>query len=563
MLGPAASVAALRSPQDVVHQLRSKMQVLGVVILVTFAVISVVILHRFFARKTFEHIRGPSSTSWLFGNILEFNRQDQAGDLDFKWCREFGSTWRLNGILGESILMTADPEALRHIFHKSGYSYRKTANDTEVFRIFSGPSIIWASGHVHQRHRKVISPAFSAPQLHTFIPLFQRNIRKVTKIWRNELASRPEGRMVDCVHVWLTKVTLDIIGEAAFDYSFGAMSNAGSRLLDVYTNMFLETSLHPPKLDLLIKASWEYFPVHVLRLVDYLPLKDVMRINQVRKAFHGEAQKLLKDKTKRLMAGEEGKKDIMSVLVRANASEDARARLSNAEMIAQMGTITIAGHDTTATTLTWLLYELSKNPDYQIKMREEIRMIRSSVTARGDTNFSAEDLDAMKYCMAALKETLRYHAIVLGLPRVAEKDDVIPLQYPVVSKSGELIREIPIRAGQQILTSFCAYNRLPRVWGDNADVWDPTRFLDHDVKRETSVGMFSNLMTFSAGVRGCIGWRFSVMESQALIAEILENFEFSPPPNPPEILRLPSSVMAPAVRGEKGIQMPLQISIVE
>ncbi|OCH87517.1 cytochrome P450 [Obba rivulosa] len=541
------------------------MQVLGVAIFVAFGVISVVILRRFFARKTFEHIRGPSSASWLFGNMLEFNRQDQAGDLDFKWCREFGSTWRLNGILGESVLMTADPKALQHIFHKSGYSYRKTADNTELNRTLFGPGIIWASGHVHQRHRKVMNPAFSAPQLRTFIPLFQRNIRKMTEMWKNELSARPEGHIINCVHAWFTKATLDIIGEAAFDYSFGALSKTGSRLLDVYTNMFLETSLHPPKLDLLIKASWEYLPLSVLRLVDYLPLKDIVKVNQVRKAFRTEAQKLLKDKTERLVAGKEGKKDVMSVLVRANASEDARARLSDAEMIAQMGTITIAGHDTTATTLTWLLYELSKNPDYQIKMREEIRMIRSSVTARCDANFSAEDLDSMKYCMAALKETLRYHAIVLGLPRVAEKDDIIPLQYPVVSKSGELIREIPIRAGQQILTSFCAYNRLPRVWGDNADVWDPTRFLDHDVKRETSVGMFSNLMTFSAGIRGCIGWRFSVMESQVIIAEILENFEFSLPSDPPEIVRLPSGVVAPGVRGkiEKGIQMPLQISIVQ
>ncbi|OCH92291.1 cytochrome P450 [Obba rivulosa] len=541
------------------------MQLLAIAVVVAFSVISAVILHRFLARKTFEYIRGPSSPSWLFGNILQFNRQDQAGDLDFKWFREFGSTWRLRGILGESILMTADPKALQHIFHKSGYSYRKPADNNEINRLFAGPGLVWASGHVHQRQRKIMNPAFSAPQLRTFIPVFQRNIRKVTETWKNELSARPEGRMTDCVHVWFTRATLDIIGEAAFDYSFGALSKAGSRLLDVYNNMFLDATMYPSKLDLLVKATWEYLPPSVLWLVDYLPLKDIKRMKQIRRAFHKEAQKLLKDKTERLVAGKEGKKDVMSVLVRANASENPRSRLSDAEMTAQMGATTIAGHDTTATTLTWLLYELSKNPDYQRKMREEIRIVRSSATARGDDSFSVEDLDSMVYCMAALKETLRYHAIVVGVVRVAEKDDIIPLQYPVVSKSGELVREIPIHAGQRIMSSFCAYNRLPQVWGDNADVWDPTRFLNHDVKRETSVGMFANIMTFSAGIRGCIGWRFSVMESQAIIAEILENFEFSLPPNPPEIQRLPAMVVAPAVRGEieKGAQMPLQISIVE
>ncbi|EMD34485.1 hypothetical protein CERSUDRAFT_97741 [Gelatoporia subvermispora B] len=513
------------------------MNVLVVAALAVVAAALVFVMRRR-ANKTFEYIRGPPSPSWLFGNILEFNRQDQAGDLDFKWCGEFGPTWRLHGILGQPILMTADPKALQHIYHKSGYNYRKTMEQTEATRMFSGPGIIWASGAVHQRHRKVMNPAFSAPQLRTFVPLFQRHIRKAA---------------------------LDIIGDAAFDYSFGAQSSTATHLLDAYANVFVDAGMYPPKVDLLIKASMEYVPQALLRVTEYLPLKDVVRTRKVRKAFEQEAVQLLKNKTERLVAGEEGKKDVMSLLVKANASENPKTRLSDAEMTAQMATITIAGHDTTATTLTWLFYELAKHPEYQSKMREEIRVARSSMTARGENSFSPDDLDSMTYCMAALKETLRFHAIVHGLPRVAVRDDIIPLQYPVVSNTGELIREVPIRAGQQIFTSFCAYNRLSQVWGVNADVWDPTRFLESDVKRETNVGVFANLMTFSAGLRGCIGWRFSVMESQALIAEILEKFAFSLPPTPPEIQRLPAGVMAPGVRGktEMGIQMPLQISIVE
>ena len=63
------------------------------------------------------------------------------------------------------------------------------------------------------------------------------------------------------------------------------------------------------------------------------------------------------------------------------------------------------------------------------------------------------------YRAAGAQETLRVHPIATGLPRVAVKDDVIPLAHPVVSVAGELISEIPIKAGQVLWTSFAGYQR--------------------------------------------------------------------------------------------------------
>lgn len=74
--------------------------------------------------------------------------------------------------------------------------------------------------------------------------------------------------------------------------------------------------MYPPKADLLMKATWEYIPVPLLRLVDYLPLKDVKRLSGVRGAFELEANKLLKTKTERLTTDKEGQKDVMSILGR-------------------------------------------------------------------------------------------------------------------------------------------------------------------------------------------------------------------------------------------------------
>lgn len=63
----------------------------------------------------------------------------------------------------------------------------------------------------------------------------------------------------------------------------------------------------------------------------------------------------------------------------------------------------LAGHDTTAFSVTWLLWELAKHPEYQAKVREELAAVRADVTARGDTEFSVADLDGLSMLIAVMK----------------------------------------------------------------------------------------------------------------------------------------------------------------
>lgn len=160
-------------------------------------------------------------------------------------------------------------------------------------------------------------------------------------------------------------------------------------------------------------------------------------------------------------------------------SENPQTQLENNEMMAEMQTLTFAGHETTASTLSWMFWELAKHPEYQERMRKEIREMRAVVTARGDNRFTMEDLDSMTTVMNALKaghhnvllkcivpdlftclqETLRIHPIVFHLQRVAVKDDIIPLSEPITSATGEVLNAIPVKAGQWIMASLCGYNR--------------------------------------------------------------------------------------------------------
>ena len=148
-------------------------------------------------------------------------------------------------------------------------------------------------------------------------------------------------------------------------------------------------------------------------------------------------------------------------------------------------TLMLAGHETTASTINWILYELSRHPEFQKAVRDEIEATRAQAALRGDGELSVADLDSMK-CMVALikvchhsraylensavefrlvtvkyitQETLRYHPIAPFLEREAGRDDVIPLAMPQTTITGETITEVPVRKGQHIMMSIAAYNR--------------------------------------------------------------------------------------------------------
>jgi len=166
----------------------------------------------------------------------------------------------------------------------------------------------------------------------------------------------------------------------------------------------------------------------------------------------------------------------------------------------------------------------------------------------------------MTYTQAALKESMRLHPIGWILRRVAGNDDVIPLDFPITTKSGEQITSIPIRKGTPIDIHIDAYNRLPQIWGPDSEEWNPERFFVSE-KKASSVGVFANLMNFSGGLRGCIGWRFSVLELAVLATTLLENFEFSLPPQTEKtrIYRKPSLIMYPMTENQPGSWMGLVV----
>ncbi|KAJ8690780.1 hypothetical protein PTI98_012179 [Pleurotus ostreatus] len=428
-------------------------------------------------KNTFlKRLKGPPITSWLLGNEHRLLGQSQVGDSEFAWLREY-----------------ADPRAIQHIIHTSGYRYKKRADVTQMNRNMFGRGILWASGNVHKRHRKVVNPAFAAQQLRGFLPIFQTVGSRMTRKWKDQIQCG-EGRFN--ISSWMARCTLDAIGEAAFHYHFGALDDAQNELSKSMDNLFATARACPPKWNVLFKALWRYIPTPILRFVEYIPTKEFLRFRHFKTVSRRVAKELVTQKisSMEITPENEPRRDFMSVLFRANASEDPQYRLDEDEVLSQMGTIILAGHDTVASSLSWMLYELAKHPDDQKRIREEIRALRAQLPA--EAAFTIADLDSLSYTNATIKETLRFHPILPAISRTAEEDDIVPLAVPVVTSDGQTIKELHVSKGQDFSISICGYNRLRSVWGDDAESWNPQRFLEMSKEKQTTVGVYANLMTF-------------------------------------------------------------------
>ncbi|KAF8512751.1 cytochrome P450, partial [Hysterangium stoloniferum] len=463
------------------------------------------------------------------GNLPELVRPVEIGDADMFWTREYGTAIRIKGTFG----------ALQYIFNVSGYNYPKPEDFRASVALIGGKGISWAEGSQHARHKKIMNPAFSLTSLRAFLPM-------VLKL-KEEIQNNENTSTVLDIFPWLSRTALDSIGAAGFDYQFNAIDQKGeTKLAKAYNNLLSDFLFDLPDSMIVFGSIMGILPQWMTSFLSLLPNTRMSRIRNYMSVARDVAKDIVDKQTNIYLNGKEGSKDIMSILVRANRAEDPNAKLSEEEILSQLTTIIFAGHESTSTTLAWALHELARHPEYQTRVRAEIRVTRAQAAQRGKVELTIADLDSMTYLLALVKETLRFHPIVPYLIREARRDDMIPLETPITTKAGQVITSIPVSRGQRVFTSFVAYNRLKSVWGEDADKWRPERFIEDTVATQnTGLGVFANVITFGGGVKSCIGWRFAVLEMQTILIEILESFEFLPPPGNIEIIRGAAGMMSP------------------
>ncbi|KAF8845919.1 cytochrome P450 [Paxillus ammoniavirescens] len=516
------------------------------------------------SRISLSNIRGPKSSSFLLGNLLELHR-GQAGETDFKWKSCYGDIVRFKGIFGEDHLLVSDPKALQWILNTSARWYEKQQDRRYLSRLTSGKGLGWAQGEDHKRQKRIILPGLSGPEAEAHLPLFRGCAESMTARWTEIVASSIDKKVDLNVLPWLSRSTLDAIGEAAFDIRLNALQDDSHVLVRSYSNLVKDLFGHPSPGQIFFQAVTAHLPIKVLEwLCEYGSIPKIQRIRHMTKVATEVAEELVKEKAATLLQ-EKGKRDILSLLVQANMAADAKNKLSKEELLAQMRTILFAGHETLSHTLCWTLLELARHPKVQSRLRAEITETQTKIHARGGSEFTIADFDAMPYTTAVMKEVLRYHPVIYHSHRIAGRDDMLPLSQPITTESGEVINKVPVPEGTPIVVSIAAYNRNTEVWGEDAHEFNPDRWLEGvaNEKRAVSIGVYANLLTFLCGPRACIGWRFAVIEMQAFLVEVVGKFEFEMTNKAERILREACVIMVPAVEGEGegGAQLPLAISL--
>ncbi|PPQ88686.1 hypothetical protein CVT25_010120 [Psilocybe cyanescens] len=477
---------------------------------------------------------GPPSSSFIFGNMKELR------EVETQWTEEYGSTITYKSYFGMSRLYTTDVKAINHIL-MNDYVYQKTEDVRYTLRKILGDGVLVVEEDKHKQQRRIM--------IRELTEIFVEKAIELRDIWRQEV--NKSGR-IEALS-WLSKTTLDVIGLAGFNYNFNALADGKSELNDAFSTLFqasTSVSILP-----VIKAL-----VPALRFV---PGKRDAEAKSSMNTMKRIGYELLHESKMGLMAEDNNTKvgqnslkrrDLLSLLLRANTSNDLplNQRMSDEDVIAQVPTFLVAGHETTSTATVWALYALSLDVRIQSKLRDELLAI-------GTDNPTMDELNALPYLDAVVRESLRVHSPVRDSSRVAMKDDVIPLAKPIRDIHGNLLDRVRVCKGETFVIPVAALNLDKSIWGGDAAEFKPERWEKLPETVGSVPGVWGNMMTFLGGPRACIGYRFSLVEMKALLFTLIRAFEFELGVAPEDLIKKSRIVRRPLLRSDPGAgnQMPL------
>ncbi|KAF9453702.1 cytochrome P450 [Macrolepiota fuliginosa MF-IS2] len=500
-----------------------------------------------------KELPGPPSPSWIYGSMQQI-RDAENSVMHEQWIGEYGSTIKYKVFLGMSRLFTMDLKAINHILMNSQV-YQKPEQSRFFLSRILGDGVLIVEGEKHRKQRKVMNPGFRASQIRELTEIFVEKALELRDVWSAEIKEAQGEEQTARINVLsgLSKMTLDVIGLAGFNYKFNALQGGKSELNEAFNAFF---SARPQLLVGFLKSLMGRFGF-------LIPAEGDKASQKARAAMDRIGNQLLNESKAALEKTSEGRderfkrRDLLSLLLKANMSTDLpqKQKMSNQDVLAQVPTFLVAGHETTSTGTTWALYALSLHPDVQSKLREELYAISTD-------NPSMDELNALPYLDAVVRETLRVHPPVPTTMRAAAKDDVIPVGMPFVDRKGRVRDSILVQKGQTLLIPILAINRATKIWGPDAREFKPERWESIPEGTSAVPGVWGNLLTFLGGPRACIGHRFSLVEMKALLFTLIRAFEFKLAVSPNEITQKTEIVQRPVLINDlkAGAQMPLLVT---
>ncbi|VDC07361.1 unnamed protein product [Peniophora sp. CBMAI 1063] len=524
--------------------------------------LSAVLIRRFARSYAICKIAGPPSTSWLKGNHIQFLARDAMLFQD-EVADTYGKLFRITGYCGEQKLVISDTKALHVVLVKQLDTFDAPEYYLELRRLLLGRGVLSAprAGGVHAKHRKLLNSAFAIAHLKTMVPLFHAICKQLCEVLKGD-TEHADGGELDVLD-YLGRGALELIGQAGFGYAFDALKGGSHEFSDALKRI-VPAVAKVMKFRPLVPYLTRTFSSRVLRVMgELLPMDsvhNVMKLSDIMKFYATsiwEEKKRLHAEDKMGDTASSSGRDIQSILLRENRKAFEDDRLPDDELLAQVNTFLFSGTDTTSNALARILKSLADDQSVQDTLRRELM----EATAL-HTSLDYEVLDRLPYLDAVCRETMRLYPPVRLMHRVAGRDAVLPLQDPVRDVDGNVLSEVFVPKGTEVICNIAAVNQDFGSWGADAREWKPERWLTPLPESVTDAripGVLSNSLAFSGGGRACIGFKFSLLEMKAMLAQFIPDLRFEPSNNC-EIVWRYGSIVTPSTSVNGIPQLPLRIS---
>uniref|UniRef100_A0A7N1A9E0 Cytochrome P450 n=1 Tax=Kalanchoe fedtschenkoi TaxID=63787 RepID=A0A7N1A9E0_KALFE len=390
----------------------------------------------------------------------------------------------------KSFLIVSDPAIAKHILRDNAKAYSKGIL-AEILDFVMGKGLIPADGEIWRVRRRAIVPALHMKYVAAMINLFGQATDRLCKKLD---AAASDGEDVEMESLF-SRLTLDIIGKALFNYDFDSLTNDAGIVEAVYTVLREAEDRSIAPIPVWEIPIWKDISPRQRKVAAALKL-----INNTLDELITICKRMVDEEELQFHEEYMNEQD-PSILHFLLASGD---DVSSKQLRDDLMTMLIAGHETSAAVLTWTFYLLSQNPDVMAKLQDEVDSIL------GDRFPTIEDMKRLKYTTRVINESLRLYPQPPVLIRRSMEDDVLD--------------KYPIKRGEDIFISVWNLHRSPTNWID-ADKFNPERWpLDGPNPNETNQNF--SYLPFGGGPRKCVGDMFATFENITAVAMLVRQFNF-------------------------------------
>ena len=417
---------------------------------------------------------GPRSR-YPGAHLLAF-RRDALGFLT-RVAREYGDI--AHGTLGRTHLYLLNhPDYVKDVLVTS--HRRFTGLAFEAVKSITGEGLLSAQGEVHRQHRRLMQPAFHHDRLLAYGATMVQHARRWCDGQRDGAKMALRGEM--------RRLTLGIVGETMFGATDGTAADDVRGFIDAGAALFGPLTLFLP------------FARHMERL----PLPSARRFVAARERLDTRVYRMLCERRAHGM----DRGDLLSMLLLAQDEEGDGQGLTDRQIRDEVVTIFLAGHETTASALTWSWDLLAQHPEAERRLHAELDAVL------GDRPPPPNDLPQLPYANGVFAEALRLYPTAAMIFRRALEDHAV---------GGYVIPK-----GGVVMLSQYVMHRDPRFYPD-PDVFDPDRWAPEVRAGRPRYCYFP----FGGGPRVCIGEGFASMEGVLVLATVAQRWRLRLPAGAP------------------------------